>query len=336
MVEPEWKTVEWLVALLEKFLNPEESSVTTNERIPVLGKPSRERKEFDVVIRQRVGPRTHMIVFEIQNRSRRIGIDSLDKWLKKMESVGANKLVCVSTKGYTKDAISAAKEEYGGRVDLLTFNDLKPLASIETFVALPVVVDVTGFEIEDIQLGNLAFGYDDKLGPPKEDPNTSIELDEKLIAIGEENNLVSVFDALAQLHHDNLELIYAALVCSQYRFTKTIGVADRWGVKIGDELYPILHWEIQATLRPKKVFRRLKVEQAYYSTVIEENTLAWTARYIGTDRSIVFATKTTVLGLETSVSQYEHSEDGEKKLLSHQIMRLPQLETPVGGIMRLK
>lgn len=108
--DPKWRLVERIVAVLEKSLTPE-AEVRHDQKLPVLtttGKRQR-RRQFDVVIKTGKPPRETLTVVEVQDRSRVVGEEQLVAWHRKMQQVGAQHLICVSTKGFTASARDYAR-----------------------------------------------------------------------------------------------------------------------------------------------------------------------------------------------------------------------------------
>src|SRR5207253_680411 len=97
--EPKWKTVEKVVALVEKAICPE-ARVTHNVDLPCL--VTGHMEQCDVVIEIGVPPRFTRTIVEVQKRNTRVKPNDFRGWLVKMEDVGANRLICVSAKPFPK------------------------------------------------------------------------------------------------------------------------------------------------------------------------------------------------------------------------------------------
>lgn len=108
------KVLEGLVAQLEKAV-ARECQVSTNEKLR--SNKTKRLREFDVVVRAKLPSRQFIAVFEVQKRSRMVGEPTLEGWIAKARSVGANRLVCVSSKGFAEPAKDLARHE-GSFVDL--------------------------------------------------------------------------------------------------------------------------------------------------------------------------------------------------------------------------
>src|SRR5256885_750560 len=86
--EPKWKTVEKVVALLEKSLDPE-ARVLHNVKLPSLATGHEE--QCDVVIETGQVPRVTRTIVEVQNRNEQVKPNDFRGWCKKREEVGANR-----------------------------------------------------------------------------------------------------------------------------------------------------------------------------------------------------------------------------------------------------
>src|SRR5947209_1625076 len=95
--EPQWKTVEKVVALLEKSLAPE-ARVRHNVKLPCL--TTGHEEQCDVVIEMGEEPRVTRTIVEVQKRNERVKPNDFRGWCQKMRDVGANRLICVSAKPF--------------------------------------------------------------------------------------------------------------------------------------------------------------------------------------------------------------------------------------------
>jgi hypothetical protein len=106
-LEPHWKTVEYVVALLEKTLTPE-ATVEHDVKLPELATGT--LRQCDVVIRTGAPPRTTLTIVEVQARGRKVEVSDYEGWCRKREKLGAQHLICVSSSGFpesvTRDALA--------------------------------------------------------------------------------------------------------------------------------------------------------------------------------------------------------------------------------------
>jgi hypothetical protein len=120
--EPHWKTVEKVVALLEKSLAPE-ARVRHNVKLPSLATGHPE--QCDVVIEMGQEPRVTRTIVEVQKRKERVKPNDFRGWCQKMREVGANRLICVSAKPFPRSIKDKVAKELGPAVLLVRFEALE-------------------------------------------------------------------------------------------------------------------------------------------------------------------------------------------------------------------
>lgn len=122
MKKPDWKTKEEIVALLEKAISPN-AIVKHNIELPDLFDPTVKR-QFDTVIYSDNSNRATLTVVEVQDRGNPMSVNIFEGFIPKMESVGAQRLICVTKSGYQQGVLKTAKK-YGPRVILLTLSEIE-------------------------------------------------------------------------------------------------------------------------------------------------------------------------------------------------------------------
>lgn len=120
--EPQWKTVEKVVALLEKSLAPE-ARVRHNVKLPCL--TTGHEEQCDVVIEVGKEPRVTRTIVEVQNRNERVKANDFRGWCQKMRDVGANCLICVSAQPFPQSIKEKVVKEFGPRVLLVRLEALR-------------------------------------------------------------------------------------------------------------------------------------------------------------------------------------------------------------------
>lgn len=120
--EPQWKTVEKVVALLEKALAPE-ARVRHNVRLPCL--TTGREEQCDVVIEMGQEPRVTRTIVEVQKRNERVKPNDFRGWCQKMRDVGANRLICVSAKPFPGSIKDKVAKELGPAVLLVRLEALE-------------------------------------------------------------------------------------------------------------------------------------------------------------------------------------------------------------------
>lgn len=123
MNEAKWELVEKVVAKLEKAISPT-ARVEHNIYLPDLNGDT-DPRQIDVAIWTGVEPRETLSIVEVQDRDSKVDINTFEGWLGKMHDVGAQHLICVSTKGFPKSIINKAIRQ-GPSVRLITLNEIVP------------------------------------------------------------------------------------------------------------------------------------------------------------------------------------------------------------------
>lgn len=148
--EPDWKFIEKIATFLEQSITPS-ATVQHDVKLPVLGKPNRRPRQCDIVITYGKPPRQTTTIVEVQKRSRKPTITVFHGWIKKMREVGAQNLICVSTKGFPGSIIDSVNSEYGPTVRLLTLEELnKPEILGLSFIAPHLLYRQPHIELESV------------------------------------------------------------------------------------------------------------------------------------------------------------------------------------------
>jgi hypothetical protein len=115
--ESKWQFIERSAAALEHMLAPD-STVLHNQTLRewVSGLP----RQCDAVVWYGTAPRrTLAAIVEVQDRGSKVGLQDFEAWCAKRENLGAQRLICVSCEGYTKDVEISARSK-GDIVTLMT------------------------------------------------------------------------------------------------------------------------------------------------------------------------------------------------------------------------
>lgn len=106
------KYYEELVELIETSLNPD-AEVRRDVRLPIINSESGATTQCDLVITQGKHPREIITIVEVQNRKEKTKPNAFRGWLGKLERVGAQRLICVSRKGFSKPIQEEARNMKG-------------------------------------------------------------------------------------------------------------------------------------------------------------------------------------------------------------------------------
>jgi hypothetical protein len=119
--EAKWRTVEKVVAFLEKSLSPE-ARVQHDVSLPNLSTGHME--QFDVVVEVGTEPRIKRSVVEVQKRGKRVQVNDFRGWCQKFKEVGAHQLICVSAEPFSDSIKDMVTKQLGPTVLLVRLHDL--------------------------------------------------------------------------------------------------------------------------------------------------------------------------------------------------------------------
>lgn len=114
---PKWKKFEKVVAGIHK-LKAEGARVKYDDHI--MGRRTGRKRQIDVSLRFDHGYYQYLVVIECKDLKSKVRIDAVESLCTKLEDIGAHKGVMVSTRGFQKGAIGAAKAH---NVDLFTLTE---------------------------------------------------------------------------------------------------------------------------------------------------------------------------------------------------------------------
>ena len=99
MKKNDGKYLEQLVELIEKSIarsTDHTAKVERNVNLPVLNSSIGATRQCDIIIRSGVVPRETITIVEVQDRKEAVEIGHYSDWITKLDSVGAQQLICVS------------------------------------------------------------------------------------------------------------------------------------------------------------------------------------------------------------------------------------------------
>lgn len=100
------KTLEQLIALVERLLVPEGGTVTSPAYL--IDKVTSQQREVDIAIRQKVGTSSILVIVECRDRQHGEDVTWIEQLAQKRNDVNADKAVAVSSSGFTQPAIKKA------------------------------------------------------------------------------------------------------------------------------------------------------------------------------------------------------------------------------------
>ena len=262
------RTLEELVKLLEEiFSNDPNIKVTSPDYVK--GTNSNTLREIDVSIRAKVGSVEILIMLECRDRNKRQDVNWIEQIAKKKEDVQASEAIAISTKGFSKSAITMAKT-YG--IELRTMDELSLDAVSLWFFK--------GFQTLKRELVDISLGGNEALckyikNLPQE---TIIQL------IDCHGNLISTHTIWDTALNSNPHLEQNLIPGIAKNVTIHLNCRDpnhRYSVKGTDNNYPVTEITLKGILRLDHL-SPIKVNQ--YSTI--NMPLAQTVQYETPDKNL--------------------------------------------------
>lgn len=118
-MEKEWRELELLVEKIERTLSPEGAIIKSPDFL--IDKTTGSKREVDISIRFGVGSSDILIVIECRNRNNVQDVRWIEEIKTKHADLGTSKLIAVSKKGFSKDAVKKAKVH---GIELRTFDEI--------------------------------------------------------------------------------------------------------------------------------------------------------------------------------------------------------------------
>lgn len=270
----DWKSIEKITAILEKYISPN-SKVEHNINLPTLGRDG--FRQCDVVITVEE-PRKHITIVEVQKRNKPVDINTFGGWINKMDSVGAQQLICVSKKKYPKSIIDEVRLKYGtNKVTLMTLQEFDILDKPEYAKELKFKPsDLCQFKITNIKFLDCKVQTSDKI--TKEDINIEFKTEEGVFGDINGENLKSLTKCLIDAVSNSLNIpqLYSN---GSRNLTINFNVKKEQGVYLhyNAKKLLIINLEIKGLLNLYKLDNIEYHSYRYYQEILDGN-LAWFVR----------------------------------------------------------
>ncbi len=189
-----WKTAEYIAALLEKTISPD-AKVQHNVFLPVVGRPDRKPRQCDVVVTYGKEPRTSFAIVEVQKRNKKPDINTFHGWVAKMREVGAQQLICVSVHGYPRSIIDEVALRIGPTVKLMTLRQLEEGDQVTRLIMLPYMLH-TNCTFELLSFGTLKLDREDR-----ERSRSSVQISntDAVFSVGKDGQVMDLNELVANV-----------------------------------------------------------------------------------------------------------------------------------------
>ena len=272
--DPDWKATERLVSWLEEIISPE-AVIEHNVMLPVLGQE--RKRQCDVVVRLGKPPRDQFFIVEVQARDSKPDINTFGGWLRKMDEVGANGMLCVSQAGFPSSIIEEVKHRVGPKVKLLTLNEEGKANFTWNQLQLFPQIEYRNFHASIPQLEAPVF--EDLLLVP---PYLLIDGNALLSLSGKQSETFSISKALNDALHrsDPFEAIPPEFRDRplNVRLTLAPKQGTRMWVHVNDAAYSIKQWRFEMAVRRETKLIQMPYTKWNYTQEMHEGELAWFAK----------------------------------------------------------
>jgi len=104
---PDWKDLEYLVAMIQKQLSPDAS---VKHNVMLDGIDSETKRQIDILVEQSIGQYTMQIVIDCKDYSKPVDVKGVEEFQGLVQDVRAHKGALVCPSGFTKSALKRAKK----------------------------------------------------------------------------------------------------------------------------------------------------------------------------------------------------------------------------------
>ncbi|OOZ41657.1 hypothetical protein BOW53_02975 [Solemya pervernicosa gill symbiont] len=105
--KPDWKELEYLVAMIQKKLSPD---ATVQHNVMLDGVDSETKRQIDVLVEQNIGQYTMQIVIDCKDYAKPIDVKGVEEFQGLVQDVRAHKGALVCPSGFTKAALKRARK----------------------------------------------------------------------------------------------------------------------------------------------------------------------------------------------------------------------------------
>jgi hypothetical protein len=105
--KPDWKELEYLVAMIQKQLSPD---ACVQHNVMLDGVDSETKRQIDVLVEQNIGQYTMQIVIDCKDYSKPVDVKGVEEFHGLVQDVRAHKGALVCPSGFTKSALRRAKK----------------------------------------------------------------------------------------------------------------------------------------------------------------------------------------------------------------------------------
>lgn len=273
-----WQEIEKIVTKLEQFLS-NDAKVEHNKFLPVIGKPNRDPRQCDIVITFSNGARKSVTIVEVQSRKSKLDINTFHGWVKKMEEVGAQQLICVSEIGFPESIIDEVKNTYGeNKITLMTLKEFDYVTEPKQFNMLSTMIQ-TKREIEIESIKNAVIVVPDS---QKENFDLNFILTDNIFSQENEQELISLFDIVCKnipLNYENQFLTMDENQNKIFSYNFKIEKEMNYKILLNNSFFLVKNLEMIVLIKHIEESKPIEVTQFEYRPELTDNFIAWISKF---------------------------------------------------------
>lgn len=147
MDDPKWKKFEKLATKIQQDLSPDAEVI---HDVKLMGQDSQTQRQIDIVVKRSVGQFPLLVVMQCKDTRAKLDINVIGEFADVIRDVRANKGALVSSAGFTKSAITSAKQK---GIDLFRLVDVGS-QDWRGYASFPAAATIDGIDAYRLKMGN--------------------------------------------------------------------------------------------------------------------------------------------------------------------------------------
>lgn len=276
---------------LELLINHIESLLNDNDELTIkspdflLDHVTGQKREVDISINGKIGSHQILIVLECRKRQNKDDSTWIEQLGNKKQDLHINKLIAVSSSGFTEPAITKANL-YGidlRQIEKIQISDIEEWVKHFTFEQVDLKYNIQKLDIGMMNKNNANKIDGENLKPPIKSAKYSKQSDEKIFKIKDKDGKtidLSIHD-LILLNIDNNFVFYSDVNISDDKVNKTINFyfynpEQMAYIEIENDIFRVIHILMNVDLWKEKIL--IPVDSTYSYTKNDE-TIAQVIQY---------------------------------------------------------
>lgn len=237
----EWRKLELLVAKIERALDGTDAVIKSPDRLTdtVTGR----KREVDVSVRQTIGSKEVVVIFECRKQGRKQNITWLEQIITKTRNLNAAAVVAVSSSGFSASCKALAEKEgiELREIEQISITEIQQWASFKVFSSCIRKFGIKALKI-DLPKPYGGLDFDEIMGNKLAEAMRSDSVNTKFLVVDDMPDLVSAGEIV--MHSINAgKLPDVEQVKDGFHETRRLDVKpikdQSWYLKYNNELVPV-------------------------------------------------------------------------------------------------